>query len=91
LDSIVLFVGQTWFESRLLSKFESLEAKKRRNAHHNLVCRIEPMHTRQIGRVNVLKHQDQTRPDLTNPTIPQKQRSRNLISFLISTGSFFKN
>jgi hypothetical protein len=30
LDSIVLFVGQTWFESRLLSKFEHESEEKKK-------------------------------------------------------------
>jgi hypothetical protein len=42
-------------------------------AHHNLVCRIEPMQARLKGRVNVVKHQ--TKPETRFPQNPPANRA----------------
>lgn len=76
---LFFFVGQTWLKSGVPSCLEGEEDKKK--AHHNLVCRIEPMQSTPKWTCVCSKTPDQTRPDQSHKST--NQPSRNLISFLI--------
>lgn len=64
------------------SCLENPRRMEKEKAHHNLVCRIEPMQARQEnGLVYVVKTPDQTRPDQSHKYT--NQLSRNLVSFSV--------
>lgn len=43
----VLFLSNTALQPAKEGDFQEENSKEKRNAHHNLVCRIEPMQARQ--------------------------------------------